>query len=83
MGIFMLTNEQKELKDIRNDLQDIDDCYYEVFRLLQKELEDAVDEHPEAVPTGRVRGILTATDIFYRNNYGTKESTDRTGEGEL
>ena len=83
MAVFMLTNEQKELEDIRNDFQGIDDCYYEVFRLLQKELEDAVDEHHDAVPTERVLDILTATDMFYRKNYGTKEGTDRAGEGEL
>ena len=79
----MVSDNMKDIEYVAERVEKIDDLYYEVFRLLQKELEDAVDEHPDAVPTERVLDILTATDMFYRKNYGTKEGTDRAGEGEL
>ena len=71
---------QDNLKDIENLIshtEAIDDCYYEVFRLLQDELQQAVDEHPDSVPTERVLQILSVTDMFYNKVYGKKENTDR------
>ena len=79
----MVRDNKREIEYLSKTSQDIDDLYYEVFRLLQDELEKTVDRYPEAVPTEHIKGVLQATDMFYRSNYGTKESTYRTGEGEL
>lgn len=79
----MIRDNEKEIEYLANISQNIDDLYYEVFRLLQDELEKTVDKYPNAVPTEHIIGILQATDMFFRGNYGTKKSIDRTGEGEL
>lgn len=78
----MVQDNLKDIESLKEKQQDIDDLYYEVFRLLQDELEKTVDRYPDAVPTEHIIGILQATDMFYKN-YGKKESTYRTGEGEL
>lgn len=78
MAVFMLGENEKEICDVIERQQDIDDLYYEVFRLIQDELQEAVDKYPSMVPTEHVIDILNATDIFYRNNYGLKKkNTDR------
>ena len=79
----MVSNNAKDIENLKSHAEAIDDCYYKVFRLLQDELEKAVDRYPDAVPTEHIIGILQATDLFYSKNYGTKEGTDRAGEGEL
>ena len=83
MGIFMVEDNLKDMESLKGDQQDIDDLYYETFRLLQDELEKTVDRYPYAAPTEHVISILGATDMFYRKNYGTQKSTDRTGTSEL
>lgn len=79
----MVSDNAKDIEHLSERQQKIDDLYYEVFRLLQEELEKAVDRYPDAVPTEHIIGILQATDFFYRKNYGTQKSTDRTGTSEL
>ena len=79
----MVSDNAKDIEHLSERKQKIDDLYYEVFRLLQDELEKAVDRYPDAVPTEHIIGILQATDLFYSKNYGTKKSTDRTGTSEL
>lgn len=67
-----------EIDQLTSIHENIDDLYYEVFRLLQDELQEAVDKYPLSVPTERVIGILNATDSFYRSNYELKKkNTDR------
>ena len=83
MGIFMISENEKDIERLVSHQDAIDDLYYEVFRLLQDELQNVVDKYPDAVPTEHIIGILQATDLFYSKNYGTKEGTDRAGEGEL
>lgn len=78
----MVYSQEKEIERLERHWDAIDDIYYEVFRLLQDELEKTVDRYPNAVPTEHIIEILNATDMFYRN-YGKKESTYTTGEGEL
>ena len=74
----MLANNEKEIRDVIERQQDIDDLYYEVFRLIQDELQEAVDKHPLMVPTEHVFDILNATDLFYKSTYGLKKkNTDR------
>lgn len=78
MGACMLANNEKEICDVIELQQDIDDLYYEVFRLIQDELQEAVDKHPLMVPTERVFDILNATELFYKSTYGLKKkNTDR------
>ena len=78
MAAFMLRENETEIDQLTSAHEDIDDLYYEVFRLLQDELQEAVDKHPLSVPTERVIDILNATDLFYRSNYGfKKKNTDR------
>ena len=67
-----------EIDQLTQTYEDTDDLYYEVFRLIQDELQEAVDKYPSMVPTERVIDILNATDRFYRSNYGfKKKNTDR------
>lgn len=81
MAAFMLRENEMEIDQLTQTHEDIDDLYYEVFRLLQDELQNAVDKHPSMVPTERVIDILNATDLFYRRNYGfKKKNTDRQPE---
>lgn len=67
-----------EIDQLTQTHEDIDDLYYEVFRMIQDELQEAVDKHPLMVPTERVFDILNVTDLFYKSNYGLKKkNTDR------
>ena len=78
MAVFMLWENEMEIDQLTQTHENIDDTYYEVFRLIQDELQEAVDEHPLMVPTERVVDILNATDLFYKRNYGfKKKNTDR------
>lgn len=69
----MLWENEKEIDHLTQTHENIDDLYYEVFRLLQDELQEVVDKHPLMIPTERVIDILNATDLFYRSNYGLKK----------
>ena len=80
----MVYSQEKEIERLERHWDAIDDLYYEVFRLLQDELEKTVDRYPDAVPTEHIIGILNATDMFYNMNYGYKKGkSDTAGEGEL
>ena len=80
----MMYDNERDIENLRENQQNIDDLYYEVFRLLQSELEKTVDRYPNGVPTEHIRGILTATDMFFNKNYGHKKGkSDTAGEGEL
>lgn len=78
MAAFMLWENEKEIDQLTQIHENIDDLYYEVFRLIQDELQEAVDKHPLSVPTERVLDILSAADLFYKRTYGLKKkNTDR------
>ena len=80
----MIRSSEQEIERLESCQEVIDDLYYEVFRLLQDELEKTIDRYPNAVPTEHIIGILEATDMFYNKNYGNKKGkSDTAGEGEL
>lgn len=74
----MLRENEKEIDQLTQIYENIDDLYYKAFRLIQDELQKAVDKYPSMVPTEHIIDILNVTDDFYRSTYGLKKkNTDR------
>lgn len=69
-------------EEINDAIRNIDDNYYEAFTLVQKELEEVMEDYKENdtykdIPAQRIYEVICATDMFRNQIYKRYEGADR------